>query len=219
MIQFGGRFLPVHFVGALVEGSTPASGWNLNYKAGVGNGRASVISRAGDAGDSNANRAWLVNAFSKPDRAYGLEFGGSAYIDKITLTSPARDVGEQIAAAYAVWQKETPEIIAEYAAVRHEPTTGSAPATWNHAYYVQAAYRLPAFDRLWKPYYRFEHVGIDAADVVFQAQPVSPIDGSTLGVRYDASQFAAIKGEFRTWRRVPTSPRNYGAFFQICFTF
>ena len=33
MIQFGGRFLPVHFVGALVEGSVPAGGWNLNYKA------------------------------------------------------------------------------------------------------------------------------------------------------------------------------------------
>ncbi len=53
MIQFGGRLLPVHFVGALVEGSVPAQGWNLNYKAGLGNGRATAISRGGDAGDVN----------------------------------------------------------------------------------------------------------------------------------------------------------------------
>jgi len=216
MIQFGGRFLPVHFVGALVEGSAPTGGWNLNYKAGVGNGRGSVISRAGDAGDVNDSRAWLVNVFSKPDRPYGLEFGGSTYVDTITL-STARTFDEQIVSGYGAWQKENPEIIAEYASVRHLETIGGASATWNHAYYIQAAYRLPRFDRLWKPYYRFEHVGIAAKDVVFQG--VLPIDGSTLGVRYDASQFAAIKGEFRTWRRDPANPRNYGAFFQICFTF
>ena len=54
MIQFGGRFLPVHFVGALMEGGVPAGGWNLNYKAGVGNGRASVISRAATPATSTA---------------------------------------------------------------------------------------------------------------------------------------------------------------------
>src|SRR3989449_6827443 len=42
MVQFGGKFIPVHFVGALVEGSLPAGGWNVNYQAGVGNGRGNV---------------------------------------------------------------------------------------------------------------------------------------------------------------------------------
>jgi hypothetical protein len=187
----------------------------VNYKAGVGNGRAPVISRAGDAGDANSKRAWLVNAFSRPDRAYGLEFGGSLYADTVTVAT-TREFQERIVSGHVVWQKEDPELIAEIAAVRHRENSGTAPV-WNHAYYVQAAYRLPSFNRLWKPYYRFEHVGIDDADVVFQGVP--PIDGSTLGVRYDASQFAAVKGEFRTWRREPASVRNYGAFFQICFTF
>src|SRR5690348_17091523 len=63
MIQFGGKFLPVHFVGALVEGVTPAGGLNLNYQVGLGNGRNSVISRAGDAGDVNSKRAVLATAF------------------------------------------------------------------------------------------------------------------------------------------------------------
>src|SRR5881396_1489136 len=84
MVQFGGRFIPVHFVGALVEGSLPAGGWNVNYQAGVGNGRASVISRAGDAGDNNTRPAWLLNVFTKPDQAFGLQVGGSAYFDRIS---------------------------------------------------------------------------------------------------------------------------------------
>jgi hypothetical protein len=216
MIQFGGRLLPVHFVGALVEGAVPAAGWNVNYKAGFGNGRAAAISRAGDAGDINGERAWLVTLFSKPDRAFGLEFGASLYGD--TVTVPAGAFDERIVSGYAAWQKEDPEIIAEFASIRHagrENRNGSS--TWSHAFYVQAAYRLPQFDRLWKPYVRFEHIGIDAADAVFATVP--NLDGSTIGVRYDASSYAALKGEVRTWRRGEGTRRNYGGFFQVCFTF
>jgi hypothetical protein len=100
--------------------------------------------------------------------------------------------------------------------VRHAERDAPS-ALWSHAFYVQAAYRLPQFNRLWKPYYRFEHLGIDAADEVFAGVP--RLDGSTVGVRYDASEFAALKGEFRTWRRGDDVPRNYGGFFQVCFTF
>ena len=214
MIQFGGRLLPVHFVGALVEGSVPAAGWHLNYKAGLGNGRASAISRGGDAGDVNDKRAWLVNLFSKPEKLYGLEFGTSVYGD--TITSGTREFDERIVTAHVAWQKEDPEIIAEVASIRHDEAANPS-VMWSHAYYVQAAYRLPYFNRLWKPYYRFEHVGVNAADAVFTG--VSNLDGSTLGLRYDASEFAALKGEFRTWRRGEGSERNFGGFFQVCFTF
>src|ERR1700704_1973404 len=48
MAQFGGAFIPVHFVGALAEGVLPAGGLNLNYNVGIGNGRGGVISRGGD---------------------------------------------------------------------------------------------------------------------------------------------------------------------------
>jgi hypothetical protein len=216
MIQFGGRFLPVHFVGGLIEGSVPAGGWNLNYKGGVGNGRSSVISRAGDPGDSNGDRAWLGNVFSKPDKPFGLEFGGSYYDDLVTL-SDAREFRERIVGGYAVWNKEDPEIITEFAGVRHHETA-TGLVTWSQAYYVQAAYRLPAFNRVLKPYYRFEHIGIDDADGVFTTVPRLD-DSSIIGLRYDASLFAAIKGEYRTWRRGSDVARNHGGFFQLCFTF
>jgi hypothetical protein len=217
MIQFGGRFLPVHFIGGLVEGSVPAGGWNVNYKAGVGNGRASVISRGGDAGDGNGDRAWLANVFAKPDRVFGLEFGGSLYGDSVTLAD-TREFHEKIVSGYVVWNKEEPELIAEIAGVRHRAAASSDDdATWSRAYYVQAAYRLPRFKRLLKPYYRLEHIGIAGGDAMFATVP--QLDSSTIGLRYDASLFAAIKGEYRTWTRGDDTLRNHGGFFQLCFTF
>jgi hypothetical protein len=215
MVQFGGRFIPVHFVGALVEGSVPSSGWNVGYQAGIGNGRGTVISRAGDAGDNNARPAYLLNLFMKPDRAFGLQIGGSLYVDRVT--SPAgSNVDERIVAAHAVWQREDPEAIFEIANVRHDPVATGA-TTSSLAYYAQLAYRLPGPGRLWKPYYRFEHIDIDKADTVFSGVP--NLDGSTIGIRYDLSTYAAVKAEARIRRRTADAERTNGAFLQICFTF
>jgi hypothetical protein len=215
MVQFGGRFIPVHFVGALVEGSVPAGGWHIGYQGGIGNGRGNVISRAGDAGDNNARPAYLLNLFSKPDRAFGLQVGGSLYVDRVS--SPGRpESDERIVAGHAVWQHENPEAIFEIADVRHE-LVGGASATSNLAYYAQLAYRLPGSARLWKPYYRFEHIDIDPADLVFTGVP--NLDGSTVGVRYDISTYVAVKTEARIRRRAADQERTNGWFLQICFTF
>jgi len=215
MIQFGGRFLPVHFVGALAEGAFQAGGWNLNYQAGIGNGRGNVISRAGDAGDNNARPAVVLNVFTKPDSVFGLQVGGSVYVDRVSV--PGRpEFDERIIAAHAVWQREDPELIAEIADVRHEPVAGGQ-TTSNLGYYVQTAYRLPSPAHLWKPYYRFEHLAVDAADPVFVGVP--NLNGSTLGVRFDISTYAAIKSEIRSRRRVSDQARTNGWFVQICFTF
>ncbi len=215
MVQFGGRFIPVHFVGALAEGGFPAGGWNLNYQAGVGNGRGNVISRGGDAGDNNARPAWALNVFSKPDRAFGLQVGGSLYLDRISLAGRP-EFSERIVAAHAVWQREDPEVIAEIANVRHEQV-GGGPVASNLAYYIQTAYRPPSVGRLWKPYYRFEHIDIERTDAIFATVP--NLDGSTIGVRYDISMYAAIKSEVRVRRRVSDQPRANGWFLQISFTF
>lgn len=214
MTQFGGGFIPVHFVGTLVEGVVPARGLNLNYNFGVGNGRSSVISRGGDFGDINNNRAWLVNGFIKPSSLYGLQVGGSVYRDEVTLsTAPA--AREWIESAHIVWLKETPEFIAEFANVQHA-YAGNAGTFNSQAGYVQTAYRLPWNRRLWKPYYRWEFIHAPASDLIFR--PVPTFSASTAGMRYDISSFAALKLEYRYYSR-RALPSIQGIFMQTSFTF
>jgi hypothetical protein len=58
-------------------------------QGGVGNGRGSVISRGGDAGDVNDRPAWLANVFTKPDRLFALQVGGSVYLDRVSTDRPS----------------------------------------------------------------------------------------------------------------------------------
>ena len=213
MIQFGGRFLPVHFVGLLGEGAIPSGPVDLNYQIGIGNGRSSNIARAGDSGDVNNNRAWVMNFFSRPQRIRGLQVGASFYGDEITSGTLPR-TQELISSAHILWLREVPEVLVEFANVHHHvPQTGQ---TFNsQGYYVQVAYRLPWLERKWKPYYRFEYMHSPAGEPVLQ---VPNFTGSTLGIRYDISEFAAFKSEYRKTERGMNQPFN-GFFVQTSFTF
>jgi hypothetical protein len=215
MTQFGGSFIPVHFVGTLVEGEVPAGGLNLNYNAGLGNGRGQVISRPGDFGDVNNNRAWLVNAFIKPNVPYGLRLGGSVYRDAVNpLNGPA--AREWIQSAHLVWDKENPEIIAEFANVGHR-LINTRTTSNSQAFYAQVAYRLPWLRKALKPYYRFESIRVPRSDAIFR-NLVPSFHSSTAGLRYDLTNFAAFKIEYRDYRRRDL-PGFHGIFTQTSFTF
>ena len=217
MTQFGGRFIPVHFVGGLVEGALPTGGLNLNYNIGLGNGRSFPISRGGDFGDINNNKALLVNLFSRPDPLFGLQVGASAYHDKITLAR-GNEFREWITAAHIVWEKENPEVIAEFANVNHEPLRGGGSFN-SQAFYIQAGYRLPWFHELWKPYYRFEYITTPRAEPVWGA-PTLDLRSHIFGLRYDISDFAALKAEYRNQERPrQVDTRVDGVFLQASFGF
>ena len=215
MIQFGGSFLPVHFVGGLFEGAVPAGHLNLNYNVGIGNGRGQAINRAGDAGDINNNRAWLINGFIKPDALYGLQIGGSVYRDAINNTAGLA-AREWIESAHLIWQKESPEFLAEFANVHHQPSNGGAVSN-SQAFYIQSAYRLPGVAKAWKPYFRWEQIHVPRSDAIFRT--VVPVfSAATGGIRYDITSFAAFKIEYRNyWRR--DLPSFHGIFTQTSFTF
>src|SRR6266849_3856733 len=218
MVKIGGSFIPVHFVGFLVEGNIPSGGAGLAYNVGVGNGRGSVLSRPGDAGDNNNNRAWVANLYSRPAKLYGLQMGVSVYRDKITLPVAGpngTDFREWISAAHVVWTKETPEFLAEFANVNHRNILTNF-VTNSQAFYVQLGYRLPWLERTLKPYYRFEHTHTPLSEQVFTNQDLV---GSILGLRYDIINYAAFKVEYRNSQRLPTEPRVNGLFFQTAFTF
>lgn len=214
MVQFGGSFIPVHFVGALVEGTAPAGGLNLTYNAGLGNGRGAVISRAGDFGDNNNNRAWLLNTFVRPDRLYGLQVGASLYRDLVNpIGLPTTH--EWIQSAHVVWDKENPEFIAEFANVSHQPVNGVISSN-SQAWYAQIAYRLAPVAPKFKPYYRYEYIHIPRSDKMFSAFP--SLSESIFGIRYDVSPFSAFKLEYRHIRQ-PSLSIVDGIVGQTSFTF
>jgi len=222
IVKVGGTFTPVHFVGLLAEGNIPSGGLGLSYNLGVGNGRGEVISRPGDAGDINNNRAWVAKLYARPPKLYGLELGASFYQDKIAFPSPTnQNFREWIASAYLVWTKGSPEFLSEFDNVHHRNILTNQ-ITNNDAFYVQFAYRLPWLERSLKPYYRFEYAHMPLSEQVFLHQDQVE---SIVGLRYDISSYAAFKAEYRNTKNQPgvlgllAEPTVNGLFFQTAFTF
>jgi len=165
------------------------------------------------AGDVNNNRAWVANLYARPPKLDGWQFGGSVYQDKITLVRPP-DFRELITSAHVIWTKESPEFLAEFANVRHRNVITSQRFD-SQAFYVQLAYRLPGEAKPWKPYYRYDFIFTPHNEPVFGDLGV---ERSTLGVRYDISDLAAFKAEYRNTRQ-PGKSRINGVFLQTSFTF
>jgi hypothetical protein len=220
VVKVGGTFTPLHLVGALAEGQIPSGSLGLQYNVGVGNGRGEILSRPGDAGDNNNNRAWVVKVFARPAKANGLEVGSSVYRDKISLPS-GPDYREWITSAYLAWTKGAPEFLTEFDNVNHRNIFTNQTAN-SDAFYAQFAYRLPWFEKSWKPYYRFEYTHMPLSEQVFAYQPQVE---SIVGVRYDISSFAAFKLEYRYMNSQspkgihPAEPAVNGLFIQTAFTF
>lgn len=214
MAQFGGEFIPVHFVGALAEGAIPSGSLNLAYTVGVGNGRNDIISRAGDAGDNNNNRAWLVSLGAKPDAPYGLQFGGAFYRDKISFLTQ-QDFRESIASAYAVYSRETPEVIAEYARTVHTGVETRQDFA-SQAYYLQVGFRLPQANSRFKPYARYDKIDLAQNEPVFST--LTSREESLAGLRIDVAALVATKLEVRRTREENVDAVN-AVFAQVAFAF
>lgn len=211
MLRFQGGFLPVHLVGAMAEGVFELPGWALGYQAAVGNGRAGIASRAGDAGDVNSQRAWLGAVFARPDRLHPLELGAAIYTDTLSLPGHARTIDETITAAHLAWTAENPELLAEYAHVEHRDDRRLS----NDAWYVQVGWRLPLQEERWKPYARYERLDVAEGDPVLATLHTREI--LLAGVRYEASLLVALKLEGR--RITTTTGDGDELLAQVAFTF
>jgi hypothetical protein len=195
MVKFGSKILPIHFVGVLLEGNLPSGDLGLEYKAGLGNGRHANIARAGDAGDINGDKAWMMQLLAKPRNVTGLNAGIGFYSDEVTLPD-SPNVRESTFSAYAVWGNDSPEFIFEYIHSMHELVTDSSIEGDVDAWYAQFAYRLKGKQRAWKPYVRLEQTRVDDNDPLLGAEGLD-YDGGILGVRWDFNPYAALKAEYR----------------------
>jgi len=215
MIRFGGEFLPVHFVGVFADGLIPSGPVNLQYDAGFGNGRGDPLTSANGAGDVNNNRAVLLKLSAKPNHPFGMQVGGAVETDKISEERLTQDYDERIASVYVVFTRETPEVLAEYAHVRHEGVdTGEAYN--NDGYYVQAAYRLPVWHDRVKPYARYERLEVDEDDPVWLTQMDEEI--FLVGVRLDVTTFMATKVEGRK-EKYGDAPAFHAVYVDASFAF
>jgi hypothetical protein len=169
----------------------------LNYAAGIGNGRGDIISRAGDAGDTNAHRTFTASTFIRPPAMQGLQIGAAIYTDVVPRTGDTGQsdgVNERIASAHLVLARGTPEIIAEYVRLWHAAPAGSYVGS--NAGYVQAAWRLPESARGLKPYARWERTDFSREDPLFGGAGAD-YDAIIGGVRWDVVAYAALKAEYR----------------------
>jgi hypothetical protein len=208
IIKVGSRFMPVHFIGVMAEGTLTASAVSFSYEAGLGNGRGFNIARGGDAGDVNSSRASVFAARLRPGH-FGLQLGGSIYFDDVE-TPLAGEFDERIASAHVAWDAGGPELIVEYATANHEGAGDFDSEGW----YAHAGYRLPGIASRFKPYVRFEHLDANAADPVFDT--VEDYRAIIGGIRYDFEGLAALKGEYRRERFGPGDDVN-GLYFQVAF--
>ncbi len=195
MIKFGSRFIPTHFVGLIAEGGLPTSPLGLGYSVGIGNGRAENIARAGDAGDFNDRRALVERVRSRPISIVGLEVGASFYSDRLQAPDLS-EVNERIYSVHAAFDRDAPEILAEYAHVTHDPVAGTGAFPGSDGYYVQFGYRLWGALSSVKPYARVEQVIVPTGDDVFAPLSLN-YDGLVVGVRYDPAGFLALRLEYR----------------------
>ena len=194
----GAGLIPIHFVGAMAEGTFSGGPMTFDYDLGVGNGRNEILSRAGDAGDVNDSKAAVASFSLRPDALYNLKFGAAFYADKLSFDYEESliEVDETIASAYLVWTKETPEIIAEYSTVTHDVQGGQEYDA--SGYYLQLAYRLPVWGSKLKPYARYEDMDVEEGDPVLAG--TSDKQGGLAGLRVDVSSFVAVKLEYQHFK-------------------
>jgi hypothetical protein len=192
-MKFGSFVVPIHFVGALLEGKIGQSGFG--YRLGYGNGRNEEINDTDNTGDDNDEPAYFATVNYRPLDAYRLDTGASVYVDTGT-PEEGPEADEVLVNGYVALTGEQPEVIVEYTYGDHQRTDTPGPDGSTSGIYGQVAYRLNGKAQNFKPYLRAEHLDAEDDDPLLGDLGLD-YDGVTVGVRWDFSPFAALKAEVR----------------------
>jgi hypothetical protein len=187
-----GGILPVHIVGVTASGLVSSGPLGLHYVAEVGNGRESrdPLNQEpvqNEISDLN-HKAFNFALFAKPSVLPGFQTGFSVYHD---LLAPANlpKVGEIIYAAHAVLIRPKYEWLNEALLDRHA-LAGSSTVFNTPGFYTQASRQFGSF----RPYFRYQYINVAKKEPIFP--DVGLRHGPSLGLRYDASEFVALKFQY-----------------------
>jgi len=209
-----GGILPVHMVGVSASGIVPTEKLGLHYVAEVGNGRESrnplgeepVQNQISDLN----HKAFNLATFVRPTAVPGLQAGFSVYHDLLAPEGQAK-IGETIMAAHAVVIRPRWEWLNEVVLDRHAPA-GSSVVYHTPGFYTQASRQFGAY----RPYFRYQYLNAPRKEPVFP--DIALQHGPSLGLRYDASEFVALKFQY-DYRFLRDQPGVNGLTLQLGFTF
>jgi len=186
-----GGILPIHNVGVTASGRIPSGALGLHYVAEVGNGRTSrsrEFEQVQNVLDENNHKSVNFSVFARPEAVRGLQAGLSIYRDLLApLNSPR--IGETIFAAHAVYTGLSFEWLNEALVLRHAPQ-GTPRVFHTPGFYTQISKRFGSY----RPYVRYQYVNASQSEPVFS--DVGLRHGPSVGLRYDLSDFVALKLQY-----------------------
>ena len=192
-VEFGTTFLPVHYWGLMLEGRRDFESLALAYEAGIGAGRAESIINHHFAEPIDADTSYFVNLTIEPHAIDGWNLGTAYWTETLDIPG-GQEIDEDIVNLTVHNTHEQPEVIAEYAWVRHDRVGGGGTVD-STGYYVQLAYRLDAMESRIKPYARIEDLDVDEQDLIYSE--LESLQRGLIGVRYDFNDNGAFKLELR----------------------
>ncbi len=209
-----GGILPIHTVGISASGLIPSGSLGLHYVAELGNGRASrtplTQEPVQNSVDDQNHKAFNLAIFARPDAVRGLQVGFSGYHDVLSPVNQPR-VDETILAAHAVYILPKFEWLNEALVVRHSPQ-GLTHVFQTPGFYTQVSKQFGQY----RPYFRYDYVNSPSNEPIFP--DVGLRHGPSVGLRYDASEFVALKLQYdRVMLR--NQPAVNGLGLQVGFTF
>ena len=210
-----GGILPIHTVGVSASGIIPSGALGLHYVAEVGNGRESRDPQneepVQNIVDENNHKAFNVALFARPEGVRGLQTGFSVYRDVLEPNTSPR-VGQTILAAHAVLVRSNYEWLNEAMLIR-ESIFGVDKVYNTPGFYTQVSKQFGS----WRPYLRYQYVNVAKNNPIFP--DVGLQHGPSVGIRYDASEFVALKFQYDyTYQRQPLPAVN-ALTMQLGFTF
>jgi hypothetical protein len=218
-----GGILPVHWVGAGVGARLPVSSATLNLMATIGNGRGHIVDDVRSAGDYQAMKAFHASAelvgIGRPELRVGLA-GIYGKIPGLPMAMRPglpdnQEIAEWIGGAHVAYVNVPLLLIAESYAVAH--------VALGHQWTTYGGFALVgyAFGRL-TPFLELERIASKGGTDPFLSNrvllmgsvPSFDTFGAIVGLRFDLSDWTALKVEYRQTQAYATLSTPSGTLYE-----